>query len=378
MVELDVASGFIVKGIKLDEHRFIGCMKGAQLLKIADDPRESEKDKLRVGNPHLEGLYDLRKDVQRLFEGAKRANVESYAKYIVAVSEKNMNGMTPPIILYSPAPLSMDDAAILIPWDAQIAAIDGETQLAARYEAANIKPETKNDFIPVLICHGKPKEWARQVFHDLNLLSVKPNAAVAIGMDQRDPLTHVARVVEERVPFFQGRVNTVRRQLKAKDKELVTITTLRGACVTLAEGIGGVKYGAKPVHVDEKLIPAITNTAVEWFGAVADLLGPVLEDKVDRVASSAAVFTAIGAMGHALLGITDSSARAAKKAQLLDQLRAVNWRKGEHWAGVCGKYTPSGTFSIGGPKEVAHAVYNALTMSGDLAYEKVRKVGVAA
>ncbi len=136
MVELDAASGFIVKGVKLDEHRFIGRMMGAQLLKIADDPRESEKDKLRVGNPHLEGLYELRKDVQRLFEGAKRANVESYAKYIVAVGEMKISGMTPPIILYSPAPLSMDDTAILIPWDAQIAAIDGETQLAARYEKA--------------------------------------------------------------------------------------------------------------------------------------------------------------------------------------------------------------------------------------------------
>lgn len=378
MVELDAASGFIVKGVKLDEHRFIGRMMGAQLLKIADDPRESEKDKARAGNLHLEGLYELRKDVQRLFEGAKRANVESYAKYIVAVSEKKISGMTPPVILYSPAALSMEETAILIPWDAQIAAIDGETQLAARYQAANIKPETKNDFIPVLICHGRPKEWARQVFHDLNLLSVKPNTAVAIGMDQRDPLTHVARVVEERVPFFLGRVNTVRRQLKAKDKELVTITTLRGACVTLAEGIGGVKYGAKPVHVEEKRIPAITDTAVEWFSAVVDLLGPVLEDKTERVASSAAVFTAIGAMGHALLGVSGVSERAAKKAQMLDQLRAVNWKKGEHWAGVCGKFTPSGTFSIGGPKEVAHAVYNALAMSGDPAYEKVRKVTVAA
>lgn len=51
---------------------------------------------------------------------------------------------------------------------------------------------------------------------------------------------------------------------------------------------------AKPVDIDE--IPLITQTAVEWFGAAADLIGPMLEDKVDRVASSAAVFTAIGAM----------------------------------------------------------------------------------
>lgn len=378
MTELNPTNGYIVQGVKLDDNRFIGRMKGSQLLKIAEDPRITEKEKIRTGNTHLEALYELRKDVQRLFEGAKKANVEPYAKYIVGTHSKKLDGMTPPIILYSAVLLEENESEILIPWDVQIVAIDGETQLAARFEAANIDQDTKNDFVPVLICHGKTKEWARQVFHDLNLLSVKPNAAVAIGMDQRDPLTHVAREVEQRVPLFTGRVNTVRRQLRAKDKEIVTITALRGACVTLAEGIGGVKYGAKPVHVDEGRIPRITEIAVEWFGAVADLLGPVLEDKVNRVASSAAVFTAIGAMGHVLVAISDPSQRGAKKAQLLEQLRSVNWTKGEHWAGICGKYTPSGTFSVGGPKEVAHAVYNALMDQIDPAYSKVRVALVVA
>ena len=31
---------------------------------------------------------------------------------------------------------------IQIPWEQRLVAIDGETQLAARYEAANIDPET--------------------------------------------------------------------------------------------------------------------------------------------------------------------------------------------------------------------------------------------
>ena len=131
----------------------------------------------------------------------------------------------------------------------RLVAIDGETQLAARFEAANINPETKDEFVPVIICHGRTIEWARQVFHDSNLLAVRPNAAVGIGMDQRDPLTHVARLVERQVPFFHDRVNTTRRQLRRNDKEIETITALRGACITFAEGITGVKYGAKPVPV---------------------------------------------------------------------------------------------------------------------------------
>ena len=52
------------------------------------------------------------------------------------------------------------------------------------------------------------------------------------------------------MPFFAGRVNMVRRQLGRNDKHVGTITAIRGTCVTLAEGIGGIRHGARPVQVD--------------------------------------------------------------------------------------------------------------------------------
>ncbi|MEJ7655365.1 MAG: DNA sulfur modification protein DndB, partial [Chloroflexia bacterium] len=114
-----------------------------------------------------------------------------------------------------------------IPYDVQIVAIDGETQLAARFEAARMNPGTKGDRIAVVICHGRPATWARQAFHDVNTFGIRPNAALAIGMDARDPLTSVARMVEDSVPFFKGRVNTSSRQLGKQDTEVITITALR-------------------------------------------------------------------------------------------------------------------------------------------------------
>jgi len=67
-------------------------------------------------------------------------------------------------------------------------AIDGETQLAARHEARNLNEETMQEFVPIYVCHGRDKQWARQSFHDLNALGVKPNAALSIGMDARERL----------------------------------------------------------------------------------------------------------------------------------------------------------------------------------------------
>jgi DNA sulfur modification protein DndB len=375
MAKLIPTDGHLVAGVVLDEHRFSGRMKAAQLFQVAIDPRRTEDPRQLEGNTELENLRKIRMEIQRLFEGAKAKNVEPYARYIVAVHE-GQNGMAPPIILFSERKLNTDEnesgASIQIPWDVQLVAIDGETQLAARFEAANINAETKDNFVPVVICHGRSVEWARQVFHDLNLLAVRPNAALGISMDERDPLTQVARDIEEKVPFFRNRVNKVRRQLRASDREVVTITALRGACVTLAEGIGGVKYGAKPVPVDLSRISGITTTAVEWLDEVTNLIGVAIEDRAHKLAAAPPVLAAIGAMGHSLLEVRTDQERARTRERLLEQLRSVQWTKGAPWEGVAGKFTPKGNFSVGGTKETAYAVYSALSDSNDPAYMRIR------
>lgn len=379
---LNPTDGHIVAGVKLDLHRFLGRMKGAQLLQVAADPRKTEDLKQVRGNTELDALRRIRMDVQRLFEGAKAKNVEPYAKYIVAV-HGGQAGMAPPIILFTEQSLTVEEnekdstALVQIPYGTQVVAIDGETQLAARFEAANINSATRDEAVPVVICHGRTLDWARQVFHDLNTLGVQPNAALSISMDQRDPLTHVARQVEKRVPFFSGRVNMVRRQLRKADPAVVTVTALRGACVTLAEGIGGVRYGARPVSVARERVDFLENVAVEWYSAVAQALGPIVEDRDKNLAASPAVLAAIGAVGHELVGIPDPRERSAKREELIERLQLVRWQKGQAWEGIAGKFSPKGKFSVGGSKETAYAVYAALTDRTNEGYQRVRHEAAA-
>jgi hypothetical protein len=203
---LNPTNGHIIAGVMIDKHRFLGRVKAAQLFQIAPDPRDTENKKKVDVSKELQDLRAIREEVQRLFEGAKKKNVPSYAEYIAEV-HRGEDGITPPITLFSETTLEVDPlengtAFLQIPWDQDLVAIDGETQLAARHEAVNLEPETKHDFVPVYICHGKDALWARQSFHDLNTLGVKPNAALSIGMDARDPITRVCREVERRVPFF--------------------------------------------------------------------------------------------------------------------------------------------------------------------------------
>lgn len=375
---LNPTDGHLVAGVYISAHQFLGRVKATQLFQITQNPRDSEDRKKVAGNKELQDLREIREEVQRLFAGAKAKNVAPYTDYVIAVHGGQVDGITPPIILYSEdvLPTSPPDqygsGLIQVPFDKKLVAIDGETQLAARFEAANRVPETKNEYVAVYICHGKDKLWARQCFHDLNVLGVKPNAALSIGMDARDPLTRVAREVERQVAFFRNRVNKTRRQLGVADTDVLTITALRGACITLAEGIAGIRHGTKPVPMPEAETERALEVAIDWFAAVAEAIGPAMEDRIRKLASAPTVLAAIGAMGHELVNVDDRELRASRMAALIRKLRTVDWNRGKHWEGIAGKFTPKGVFSVGGSKETAYAVYEALNDETSPGYVNVR------
>lgn len=83
-------------------------------------------------------------------------------------------------------------------------------------------------------------------------------------------------------------------------------------------------------------------------------------DREHKLAGTAPVLAAVGAMGKEILD-ADPSLRPAIQARLLAELQEVDWTKGAGWAGIAGKFSARGAFSVGGTKEVAYAVYNVLT-----------------
>jgi DGQHR domain-containing protein len=381
--QLSPTDGHLLSGVQIDEHRFLARVPAKQMFQFAPDPRQTEDPKKLAVDADLRTLFDLRKEVQRMFVGAKEKNVPSYAAYIVRLNHNEQEGLTPVIVLYSSKILqtSTDKASgmgyIQIPWDLPIVAVDGETQLAARHEARSISPKTADEFVPVYVCHGKPLTWARQTFHDLNVLGVQPNAALSISMDARDAATKMTRDVEQHVSFFTGRINKITRQLKRDDQDVLTMSALRGACVTFAAGIAGVQYGTKPVPIKSTDIERISAHAYEWFNAVTKLLGPAIEDRNNSLAGAPSVFAAIGAMGRELGDVENLDERQKRTTELLDRLRGVDWTKGKQWEGIAGKFTPKGKFAVGGSKETAYPVYAALNDPTSEGYRRIRSREVA-
>jgi hypothetical protein len=120
----------------------------------------------------------------------------------------------------------------------------------------------------------------------------------------------------------------------------------------------GVVLGSKPVPLGAEFENG-HGVALGWFRAVTDVIGPAIDDRLHMVAGVPPVLAAIGALGHPLVNSNDGD-RQVRKAHALAKLKPVRWEKGDRWVGLCGKKTPKGRFSVGGPKEYAHLAYTAL------------------
>ena len=365
--------------LEIDETTCLAVMTVGQLLQVVPDPIASEKPDRVAEDPRLRKYGELRAEVQRLVEGAKAKNAKAYARYLVeGYARDERPAATPPITLYHREPLKVVDLAPgvragLLPHGDFLAAIDGETQRIGWGAAAQEEPRLLQRRVPVLIHHGKEEWEARQAFYDLNTREVKPNAAVAIAMDTQDPATAITRTVAEQVEVIQGRVNLRRRQLRKRDEDVLTISALRTGIVTTIMGEAGLQIGSRPVELPEGTeLEQLEHAVLEVWTAILEHIEEELEPerRPEVIVSAPSVLAGIGVLAHqAMPSPPRREGVALTVDEVLERLDGVMWERqyedeegdvSSPWDGIAGKFTPTGRFSIGGPKEVGHTVAKAL------------------
>jgi hypothetical protein len=120
-------------------------------------------------------------------------------------------------------------------------------------------------------------------------------------MDDRDAATQIARAVMERVPLLKDRVNLRRRQLRAKDTDVLTISGLRTGIVTTILGEAGLQVGSRPIILPEGVsIENIMEPVVEIWGAIINQLEEELEpdERTNVVASAPSILAGIGVLAN--------------------------------------------------------------------------------
>jgi hypothetical protein len=381
--ELDLSAGQYVKGIQLASNVFIAATNFKQLKTITRNPALLQTNARRgpFDVDELESEAEIHNLIQRVLAGNKKSNVGPYRAYIEAVTQGSV-GVLPPMHLWSEEALTIarhgTQTYLVVPNGEHLLAIDGETQLAAHWAldiTANnpeLRDAHRNHPLAAIIHHGISTDVARQYFHDLNLLAVRPNTSLGLSMDTKDPIMKIVGNLETNVPFLTGRIDKQSRQLPRRSAKVVTLQSLRQMVVNVGKGISGVQYGARPAPLDDIDLDVLEEVAINWVGAFVSAFEKEITDRETYLTGAGTVLAAVGAMGQVLLAVP-SDERPAIEEGLLDSLQKVNWAKGEHWIGIAGNYTPSGVFSVKGTKEVSYAVFNALTDPDNRSYSRVRE-----
>jgi len=379
---LPLDAGSFVKGMPVNGATFVAVTTFRKLLQITRNPVDLQPTAKRVGYEAdaLEEEASVHELIQRALTGAKKANVARYAQYIEDVVMGQRVGVLPPMHLFTQEKLEIvrhvGDQYALIPTGMRLLAIDGETQLTGHYQLQrNGSPEVReahaNFTLTAIIHNGISVDMARQYFYDLNILAVRPNIAISLSMNTVDPLNRVVVDVEAAVPAIAGKVDKQARQLRKHSPKLLTVGALRQMIVNVAKGIAGIQYGARPLEVEDLDLVRLSGVSRDWLNGFFNTFAAQVQDRDRYVAAAAPVLAAVGAIGHKLYQANPEE-RPALQAELLADLERVDWTKGERWAGILGKFTDRGTFSIGGTKETAYTVYNVLTDPTNPGWHRIR------
>lgn len=372
-----LGTGVPVFGNAVSSTEFQGVLTHGLFKNLVPDPRRLEGP-LAKYNADFSEVANIRARVQRLINGAKRRNVDAYAKYLIN-STKTGEGFTPQIVIWTEKPLqvAVDEGSglawALVPHEMRFVALDGDTQTTARNLADGMQPGLfDKQKIKVVIIHGVPEDQAQQIFADCNSQGVKVSTSMAIGLDNRDDATQLSKQIEKSVPALAGRVNRQKRQLGSKEQDLLTMSALRASVVCFVEGIGGVQNQTRNVDIDYEDQDRYRLAGAIWYSAAVEALGPALlpENRAITFAAAPAVWCAIGAIGHDALEQLkaeeeDTFPERDELEQTFKQLAAerlanFDWRRGDHWLAMGAKRSASGAITLGGPKETASLIYKLL------------------
>jgi DNA sulfur modification protein DndB len=382
-------------------------MPTSTLEVLTHDPRNLESDKFIELHPHLAALARHREEIQRPFKGQKKANVPKYRDYLIQNHEKAQNGQyfgaVPTITLWTPENLEVREFEIAgtlglkthilsVPHGVKLIAIDGETQLAARYEGAGL---LANHIARVTIHYGKPVEWAIGAFVDLNTRMVAMNRELTISKSVDDVLTEIAKDLSHSHALLYQQIKETDTTILQGEHYWMTLGKLRLFVACVWRGKPGVAIGSRPIHEsdfkeDDASKARLREVCRSFWDVVKSDGQPLIkafEHRRNTVIGTPAVIAALGAIAHECAG-GKGLPLADDALQLVDSLKAaiqalgkVHWARNAAWSGPCGRLIERPNdpgaqpkFRVGGgAKDGIYDVFRALRDPTSENYKRVRE-----
>jgi len=148
--------------------------------------------------PDVQEDLELRGMIQREFKGQKRKNVARYREFIADVTTGKIDGDMPEVVLWvrsrldvGPGPAGL--VVVTIPPNCRPVVVDGETQVAARFDLVGNTPLLDNASVVVRLHHDRPVEFASQLFYFRNVRGTEVPRAFALMRDRYNAVAQAAR-----------------------------------------------------------------------------------------------------------------------------------------------------------------------------------------
>jgi len=176
-------------------------------------PTQIEDAKVRdmKTDTKLKSAHDVRQQVQRRFDAARRKRAHAYASYLDRLYAGSAFGGFPPITLYSPFEGALeqandeDHAELLLAHTSPLVNLDGETQTEARFILREEKPETGDLPVMFVLYHGISDRGAATIMHDFNYFARPVTEAKVAALNANGLLTRVVvdALEAEEIPLEQ-------------------------------------------------------------------------------------------------------------------------------------------------------------------------------
>lgn len=196
---------------------------------------------------------------------------------------------------------------------------DGQHRQAAIAQALEVNPALRKEDISIVIFHDQGLKRSQQMFTDLNRHAIRPTKSLNILFDNRDSFSILIKECIERIPMFQGSVETEKSTISNRSKNLFTLSGIFHASQDLIKGKEWTD------EQNKSAIIAFWNAAaanlIPWQHAKERLITPE-NFRRDYVCAHTIMLRALGSLGHSIIDTPQSEWQ-----ERLAFLQDIDWQK---------------------------------------------------
>lgn len=262
----DKKKGFELEGFAIGENKFLAKASMDQLIAIglwrpSTLATKQAKEDAKAGNTQkvLEAS-ELRKHLNRAFNKKRKDNARDYKDYLKEIDEGERIGDYPPInlLVSSKRNVTLTGTSIIIPYDAVLAAFDGETQTEARFLWLKEDPNSGEVEFPVILHYGVSEEVARQYLHDFNSKGFRIPQSVLSAWNEGGAVTTVIKDALEQSGVDVSKIGTGQKSGK---KFIATYTQCRAFVIGFVAGQAALTKSAASLIAQYNAKPKVAHMA---------------------------------------------------------------------------------------------------------------------